>query len=210
MPSNKLSRPRTRRCGRERRDGLVGFRRGFKADAERLALSTREELGLGAYRRLAPARLAEHLAIPVLTLSDLLLSQHAMPELASAIGILHGSEMQAMSAVTVFCGSQRVIVHNDAHAPGRQASNLAHELSHALLLHPSAPVVDLHGCRKWNREVEDEASYLAGALLVPAKAAWWLAKRGLMLEQAAEEFGCSIEMIRWRINITGAGRRLAG
>ena len=39
------------------------------------------------------------------------------------------------SGVTVFRGPRRTIVFNDAHAPGRQANDIGHELSHGLLLH---------------------------------------------------------------------------
>lgn len=187
----------------------MAFRRGFKAEAERLALEVRGELGIGAYARLDPLGLAEHLAIPVMTLSQLT-SIGVTPGLEAAVDVLHGAESQAMSAVTVFFGSERAIVHNDAHSPGRQASNVTHELSHGLLLHPSAPVLDHRGCRNWNPDVEDEANYLAGALLIPSKAAWGLAKRRKSFDQAATDYGCSVEMVRWRVNITGAGRLLAG
>jgi Zn-dependent peptidase ImmA (M78 family) len=187
----------------------VAFRRGFKAEAERLALDVREELGVGAYARLDPMVLAEHLAIPVMTLSELA-AVGVVPDLGVAVDVLHGAESQAMSAVTVFFGSERAIVHNDAHSPGRRASNVTHELAHGLLLHPSAPVLDRRGCRNWNPDVEDEANYLAGALLIPSKAAWGLAKRRKSFDQAAVDYGCSIEMVRWRVNVTGAGRLLAG
>jgi hypothetical protein len=42
----------------------------------------------------------------------------------------------------------------------------------------------------------------------PSKAAWWIAKRRQPFEQEADDYGCCIEMVRWRINITGAGRML--
>ncbi|MCU1685391.1 MAG: hypothetical protein JWQ81_6130 [Amycolatopsis sp.] len=185
------------------------FRRGFKAEAERLALDVREEVGVGVYARLDPIILAEHLAIPVMTLSELAAAR-VVPGLGDAVDVLQGIESQAMSAVTVFFGSERAIVHNDAHSPGRQVSNVTHELSHGLLLHPSAPMLDHRGCRNWNPDVEDEANYLAGALLIPAKAAWGLAKRRKSFDQAAVDYGCSVEMVRWRVNVTGAGRLLAG
>lgn len=68
---------------------------------------------------------------------------------------------------------------------------------------------DRRGCRNWNADLEDEADFLAGALLVPAKAAWWIAKRKLPFAVAAQKYGCSQDVIRWRVNVTGAGRLLA-
>ncbi|MGW4370094.1 ImmA/IrrE family metallo-endopeptidase [Nocardia takedensis] len=184
----------------------MAYYRGFKAEAERLAVETRKELRLSEHQRLEPRWLADHLAIPVLTLSDL---EAHVPEVGTAIRILHGEDASSFSGLTLFDGSRRIIVHNEAHTPGRQASDIAHELSHGLRMHPPAPVHDGHGCRKWNADHEDEANFLAGALLVPAKAAWGIAKRRMDLEDAAATFGCSVEMVRWRINITGARRLLA-
>jgi Zn-dependent peptidase ImmA (M78 family) len=49
-------------------------------------------------------------------------------------------DTDSFSAVTVFRGYRRLIVHNENHHPHRQASNLAHELSHTLLEHEPSPV----------------------------------------------------------------------
>ncbi|WP_067899899.1 ImmA/IrrE family metallo-endopeptidase [Nocardia vaccinii] len=186
----------------------MAYYRGFKAEAERLAVETRKEIGLTEYQQLNPRALAGHLAIPVLTLGDL---EAHEPGMGKALRVLHGNQASSFSGLTLFVGSRRAaIVHNEAHTLGRQASDIGHELSHGLLMHPPAPLHDGRGCRKWNSDHEDEANFLAGALLIPAKAAWGLAKRRTSLEEAAWQFGCSVEMVRWRINVTGARRLLAG
>ncbi len=186
----------------------MAFYRGFKAEAERLALSTRKELGLGPYERLDPHALAQFLSVPVLSLREIA-DQRGGTDIQEAIRLLQGIERSALSAFTIFWGSERAIVHNDAHPLGRQASNITHELAHGLRLHPPAPLLDRMGCRNWNADYEDEANFLGGALLIPGKAAHWIARRGFTLEQAALDFGCSVDMVRWRINITGAKRLLA-
>ncbi|WP_442943919.1 ImmA/IrrE family metallo-endopeptidase [Nocardia sp. NBC_00508] len=84
--------------------------------------------------------------------------------------MLHGEDASSFSGLTLFDGPRRAIVHNEAHSPGRQASDIAHEQGHGLRMHPPAPLHDGCGCRKWNADHEDEATFLAGALLVPAKA----------------------------------------
>ena len=48
-----------------------GLRRGFKSEAERLALEVRRELGLRPFDRLRPKLLAHHLGIPVVSLPSL-------------------------------------------------------------------------------------------------------------------------------------------
>jgi hypothetical protein len=63
----------------------MAYRHGFKAEAERLALDIRQELGLSPYARLDPLMLAEHLAISVTSLSDLA-SGRGDPDLSAAVG----------------------------------------------------------------------------------------------------------------------------
>jgi Zn-dependent peptidase ImmA (M78 family) len=143
----------------------VPYQRGFKTAAAELANDTRDELGLGPLDRLDPNALAELLAIPVITLGDL---AHDRP------GIRHLLEVEpdAFSAVTVFQGTRRTIVHNDGHSLARQNSNLGHEMSHGLLHHPPTPALDDSGCRVWDQDIEDEAGWLAGCLLVTEQARW--------------------------------------
>jgi len=118
-------------------------------------------------------------------------------------------EAGAFSAVTVFRGFARLIVYNDAHTPGRRASDITHECSHGLLLHEPMPALDGAGCRNWDRAAEDEAQWLAGALLITEEAALMIARRGMSLAEAALAFGTSEPMVRFRVNVTGARKRIA-
>ncbi|WP_347710814.1 ImmA/IrrE family metallo-endopeptidase [Geotalea sp. SG265] len=117
-------------------------------------------------------------------------------------------EEGAFSAVTVFHGSARVIVHNNAHAKVRQTSDVAHELSHALLHHPPMPAFDHRGCRDWDDELEDEAKWLAGTLLIPEEAALQILRRGMSIEDAAGRYNVSQKMVQYRLNVTGAYSRV--
>jgi Zn-dependent peptidase ImmA (M78 family) len=179
----------------------MGFRRGFKTEANALAADVRGELGLSAFEALNPGALAECLEIPIVRLSEFV-------DEAPAVAYLLEVEQEVFSAVTVFAGPRRTIVHNDAHAHTRQQSNLAHELAHALLLHPPTPALDNVGCRHWNQDVEDEASWLGGVLLVPEPAAMAIAKGRWTVADAADHFDVSAAMIRFRLNATGAVRRV--
>jgi Zn-dependent peptidase ImmA (M78 family) len=113
------------------------------------------------------------------------------------------------SAVTVFRGFERTILHNDSHSAGRQASNLAHELSHALLLHPSTPPLDSRGCRDWDPVLEEEAEWLAGALLISDEAALHIVRSEMPLDEARTHYGVSQKMLQFRLNVTGARVRIA-
>jgi len=180
----------------------MALRRGFKTEAASTAGEVRAELGLGPLNRLDPLVLADWLDIPVVPLSELA-DRH------SPIRHLLDGEPEAFSAVTVFRGVERTIVHNDAHAPGRQNSNIAHELGHGLLMHPPTPALDDRGCRAWNQDLEDEAGWLAGCLLVTEEAALTIARGRWAKEQAADQLGVSLPMIQFRLNATGAVKRVA-
>lgn len=166
-----------------------------------LAYETREELGLSPFDRLEPAALAEHLAIPIRGLSEL------REENPAAADYFLTRDPAAFSGLTVFHGSGRVILHNDAHSPARQASNICHELSHGLLLHDPTPALDGSGCRDWNQVMEDQAQWMAGALLIHEVGLVTALRRGNKPSDIAKRYGVSEDMVTWRINMTGAYRR---
>ena len=178
------------------------MRRGFKTEAKEIARQIRGELRLNLTDTLDPWKLADWLEIPILRLLD-------FEEYAEwACRYFRGPGRSAFSAVTVFDGHKRLIVHNDSHSPARQASNVCHELAHGLLLHPPTPALNDQGCRNWSREIEDEANWLSGVLLVPDDAALATVKNGLDLDKAAAYYGVSLQMMQFRINVSGARRRV--
>jgi Zn-dependent peptidase ImmA (M78 family) len=178
------------------------LRRGFKSEANGLARAMRNELGLQIHAALDPWMLAEHLAIPVMVLSEL------QGDCPLEVAYLLGASSGVFSAVTVFRGSNRIIVHNDGHTRARQAANLAHELGHALLLHQPAPALDLLGCRDWNNSMEEEANWLGPALLISDEAALHIAREELSVTEAAERYGVSDQLVRMRLNVSAAKKRL--
>src|SRR6266545_511887 len=175
----------------------MAYRRGFKTEANGTALEVRAELGLRALDPLDPFALARHLEIPIIDLSD-------FARTSAGARYLLTVEPESFSAVTVFAGTKRTIVHND----GRISSNITREAAHGLLLHPPTPALDDRGCRLWDQDIEDEAQFLAGALLVPEDAALAIArdiaKGRSTVPEAAARFLVSPQMIQWRLNITGA------
>jgi Zn-dependent peptidase ImmA (M78 family) len=106
-------------------------------------------------------------------------------------------------------GNARVIIINDGSSPARIAADIAHELSHLLLLHPSHRLISAEGGRHYDAELEAEANWLGPALLVSDEAAVSVARRGLSLEQAASIYGVSEPLMQMRLNISGAFRRAA-
>lgn len=179
------------------------MRRGFKREAEEYASDFRTELGLAPYDPLCPFDLAAHLMIPVVSLSSLEdLEEKHKEHLAN-------KDSKCFSAVTVFNGRKRLIVHNDYHHPRRQRANVAHELAHGILGHPSSPPLNDLGCRNFNKEIEDEANWLGPTLLVPRPAALHIVDTKMETEAAVESYGVSRSLLTYRINATGVKKQLA-
>lgn len=171
--------------------------RGFKSDADALSRELRAELGLTSVAPLSPHTLADHLDIPLVPLSSY--GDAAMTR------FFRGKGLSLFSATTVFITSaQRVIVHNDFHALTRQASDIMHECAHGLLLHEPRMAFGPGGCRDVDDACEQEAAWLGGVLLVPNDAALYVVRRGLSLEDAAAEYSVSQQLMRWRIQMSGA------
>jgi len=176
------------------------FRHGFKAEAERIALELRAELGVALEDRLDPLALAKSLHVPVLSLRDL---RGANP--AAVRHFLSGRGCNDFSAATLYVARfRRIILFNPAHSDGRKMSSLCHEIGHIVLAHESEGPIDAHGVRDWNHEQEREADWLAGCLLIPAQAAIAAARRGLDDRQVMAQFGVSHPMAIMRMNVTAA------
>lgn len=181
----------------------MALERGFKAQANRIAAEVRTEMDLAPLDPLDPLFLAEHLAIPAWPLS------HMAKEIPDVVEHFSSVDSGAFSAVTVFRGTRRQIIYNDSHSRGRQNSDLSHECAHGLLQHAPRPAFDGTGCRDWNGDEEDEANFLGAALLVTEEAALSVVRREMELGQAAQFYGVSRALMRWRINATGAAKRVA-
>lgn len=180
------------------------LRRGFKAEAERIAHAVREELGLTQTSALNCDQLCQHLGIPVISVPDLIAS-------GASVKSVHciTAPSAKFSAMTVAVGTKRLIVFNPQHPAGRRANSLAHEIAHVILEHPLAPALGVGGCRRWDSTLEDEADWQAGALLVPREAALKWIRSGRSLEDGAVHFGVSLPLFKWRVNHTGIQRQLS-
>jgi len=67
--------------------------------------------------------------------------------------------------------------------------------------------LDELGRRRWNARVEQEAAWLGGALLVPEPATVRIARQRIPLGLAAGVYGVSEQLMRWRLQVTGAAKR---
>lgn len=169
------------------------MKRGFKAEANRIALRVRRELDLKPTDPLNPFDVCDHFDIEVRPLS------HLGKEAAH---FLNGGRSN-FSAVTVPCGLRRAIVHNDTHVLARQHSNVMHELAHGFLRHQPCQAFDCDGERAYDSGIEQEANFLAGCLLISNEAAWHIVRNGLT-SGATSIYEVSRQMLDWRLRVSGA------
>jgi Zn-dependent peptidase ImmA (M78 family) len=174
----------------------MGFRRGFKAQANRIAVRVRESLGLNVTDPINPELVCCHYDIELIKLSSLGIDCH----------MLLTSGSSDFSAVTVPRGIDTAIVHNDSHNKFRQHSNICHELAHCFLGHEYAPPLTGDGELNTNGGIEDEAAFLSGCLLITNEAANHILYNGLY-DQAQQIYGVSQRMLDYRLRVSGAHSR---
>ena len=177
------------------------MRRGFKSWCEKTSGGYRSQLGLDLADALEPRELADHVGVLVWTPRD-------VPGLStSSIEQLTTIDPSSWSAVTVAAGSHNLVIVNSAHASTRQRSSLAHELSHVILNHrPAKAQVSEEGLLfrdSFDTEQEEEADWLAGALLLPREGLLGVYRRTSSSEVIGRHFGVSTKLVDWRLRTTG-------
>lgn len=181
----------------------MGLRRGFKAEANWYARSFRVDLDLSDDAPLCPFKLAKHLDVEVLSLTEFI---DFCPD---EVAYFQGSKgRKELSALTVIKKHDRLIIYNDANSVKRSNADVMHELAHIILLHPPRPPIGPDGNRHYDGTLEDEANWLGPALLISDEAAVSAARKGWSVSQSSEFFGVSEELVRMRLNVSGAYKRV--
>jgi hypothetical protein len=175
------------------------MRRGFKAEAERLAARVRSELGVGPAHRIELEALGLHIGVEVMSALDLVARDQ--------LELLERLQPGCFSAATFHLPGGRVVAVTNpiGSSEARRASDLAHEMAHVLLKHEIRRVQRLGTFTFFDcdPEQEEEANWLAGCLLLPRPLLLRDARLGLTPEQVAEKHGVSIAMARFRLNASG-------
>ncbi len=184
--------------------------RGFKAKAERRAVDFRTQMSLQPWSPLCAFKLASHLNVTVWSAADVIGSDEELYRLAEGIDLSDCG----WSALTMTNSlEQRIVLHNHKHGPARQQSNIMHELAHFLcgheaILSEEAIKVPFQ-LRKHDKKQEEEANCLGGTLQLPQPSLLWAKRQGMSNEVIASYFNASIEMVDYRLRITGVERRMS-
>ena len=178
--------------------------RGFKSRCEQMARSLRIELGLSPADPLPPDDLASYLDVAIWSVTDLGLSKDDIAQLVVA-------DPDSWSAITVSALGREAIIVNPAHVRGRHSSDVMHELAHLLLRHKPSTVFFADesevALRGYDRSAEEEANWLAAALLLPREALMRLRRLRLSPQESCELYGVSKRMLTFRMNVTGVNRQ---
>jgi hypothetical protein len=175
--------------------------RGFKSWAERTATSLRADLGLGPNDLLRPSALAAYLQV-------LLWTPHDVPNLPSdVLDQLVEKDPWGWSAVSVLQGGTAVVIYNPKHSIGRRASDIVHELAHLILGHEPARLIMSHDgsfvMRSYDQKDEDEANWLAWALLLPREGLLACKRGKLTILEIANRFGVTESLVNFRLRMSG-------
>ena len=174
------------------------MRRGFKAEAERLATQVRAEAGMGSLGRLDIDRLAEQVGASIRAADELVTR--------SKLERLEQIQSGAFSAATFDLNGRIVIVTNPLAEEERRRSDVSHEVAHLLLNHQVKEIeqigkVSFFTC---DAEEEQEATWLAGCLLLPRELLLRSLQRGMDANAIAAANTVSTQMTNFRLRTTGA------
>lgn len=132
---------------------------------------------------------------------------------AADIRQLTESARESWSAATLRQGDASLIIINSGHAATRQNNSIAHEIGHIVLKHEPAKMFvtpdGLMMMSEYNASHEDEATWFAGAILVPRDGLIDAVRRSVSDAAAASHYGVSVAIIRMRRNLTGVDIQLS-
>jgi IrrE N-terminal-like domain len=184
------------------------MRRGFKAFTERRSQEARKGLGLRVHAPIDARRFASAHGFIVWGPED-------VPKLdPTHVTQLLKTDPDSWSGMTVRVGPTSVIVVNTSHPIGRQSNTIMHEWAHVELAHKPSRVDDFGNglllLSDYPKGDEEEADWLAGAMLLPREALLRARFAGSSAMQIATDFGVSEELVVWRLRMTGVNRQTQG
>jgi Zn-dependent peptidase ImmA (M78 family) len=181
--------------------------RGFVPEAEQLSESYRKELGLSIFAPLDAFKLAAHLDVPIRCVKDCLSEEDSLKLIGTK------AFPKDFSAIrTKNCDGHDIIIHNSNNSPLRQQSDLMHELAHVIRKHDQSSEVKrlcyLLKLQSTNLVQEEEARYLGACLQMTKAGLFWAFKRNFTHEQISTYFSASLEMVNYRVRISGVAKIL--
>lgn len=180
----------------------MALRRGFKAEAERLAKDIWSEMRLTPSDTMDAVKLAEHVDCIVHS-ADALVDIGKLKE-------LYQIQRDAFFACTFKLPVNRyAIVFNPLMSDTRRNSDIAHEVAHIVLRHSLSRLERLGDIAflSCDKQQEEEAAWLSGCLLLPRFALIRDLRKRKTPGAIARNRILSRAMVEYRIRVTGAARQ---
>ena len=181
--------------------------RGFKTKCENISAEIRKKLDLDKSDPLSPEALSEYLGVYLLKPTDIeQLSEQSQLQLLK-------KDKGSWSAVTISYLGTDLIAYNPTHSPWRYSSDIMHELSHIILAHKPSQIVILSpdsqiAIRDYNHDLEEEATWLSGCLLLPREALISIKRSGITNKAACFKYSVSMDLLSFRMNKTGVNYQI--
>ena len=182
----------------------MALRRGFKAEAERIAIDIWKEMDLSPGDSMSAVNLAKHIGCIVKS-ADELVDKAKLHRLKLI-------QDDAFFACTFkIPGNRHAIVFNPLMKAKRRNSDIAHEVSHILLDHRLSRLERLGEVAflSCDKQQEEEAAWLSGCLLLPRPALVHDFSRGMTSTTISDRRNLSTSMIDYRVRVTGVKRQIA-
>ena len=180
------------------------LRRGFKAEAERLAKDIWGGMRLTPNDRMDAIKLAKHVGC-IVRPADALVDVAKLEK-------LYQIQDDAFFACTFeLPGDRYAIVFNPLMSDARRNSDVAHEVAHIVLGHRLSRLERLGNVAflSCDKQQEDEAAWLSGCLLLPRFALIHDLGDRRKPDAIASNRMLSREMVDYRVRVTGVARQLA-
>nr|WP_315240204.1 ImmA/IrrE family metallo-endopeptidase [uncultured Flavobacterium sp.] len=182
------------------------LKRGFKAKAEKIATECRENLNIHPCAPLCAFKLAQYLNVSVYNATEFLKDDDEIKRLEGKEAEEYGWSALTMNTKI----GNRIIIHNNFHNPYRQQSNIMHEIAHILCKHEVKELpqgINLpFGMRDFDKLQEEEAICLGATLQLSKPCLLWARKRNMTNNEIASHFNASVEMVNFRMSMTGLNK----
>lgn len=181
------------------------MKRGFKAYTERLSAAARSQLNLRSYERLDPWTFLRNKNVLVWEPCN-------VPGLETKyVEQLTVRDPESWSGAMVKGAKGVAIIVNSAHPKTRQANTLMHEWAHLELNHKPNRVdsfdTGILMLSDYPADLEEEADWLAGAMLAPRDGIAYFVRLGAGNAEIAMRLGISEDLVIWRRRMTGIDRQ---
>jgi hypothetical protein len=168
-------------------------------------IALRKRLNLSTHHLLDPFKLAPLIGLRLLDLDD---ECAALPKAFRQQLLVHGKRQWSggVYAQPLPDGS-RICILNSRHDPRRIKITLMEEVAHIYLKHPPTGLIrSMDGLRMrgYDKKQEQEAYGVGAAALLPWAAIFPAVNRGMAIDELAEQFEVSSQLVDYRIKITGA------